>query len=165
MARFSGVSKHWDVKLFEQAMHSFTKRHRACRLYILGEGGTDHRRSWSVMPRQTLAGVVVNALRMGRRFDGSTNSTRACHSQSGPRDLQRHTAMPTIMRWLNKRTMARVKRGLSDRRHNPIVCPTLARPECRNSSPRPRGSRPLPYTRMNKPRRAAPARPRTTLSS
>jgi hypothetical protein len=23
------VSKHWGVKLFEQAMHSFTKRHRA----------------------------------------------------------------------------------------------------------------------------------------
>ena len=42
--------------------------------------------------------------------------------------------MPTIMRWLKERTMARVKRGLSDRRHNPIVCPTLARLECRNSS-------------------------------
>lgn len=28
--RFSQeVSKHWDVKLFEQAMHSFTQRHRA----------------------------------------------------------------------------------------------------------------------------------------
>jgi hypothetical protein len=28
--RFSQeVSKHWDAKLFEQAMHSFTKRHRA----------------------------------------------------------------------------------------------------------------------------------------
>ena len=54
--------------------------------------------------------------------------------------------MPTIMRWLNERTMARVKRGLSDRRHNPIVCPTLARPECRNSSAQRAGPRLRPRT-------------------
>jgi hypothetical protein len=36
-------------------------------------------------------------------------------------------------RRLKARTIAMVERGLGDRRQNPIVCPTLVRPECRNS--------------------------------
>jgi hypothetical protein len=34
--------------------------------------------------------------------------------------------MPTMMRWLKARTIAMAKRGLGDRRQNPIVCPTFA---------------------------------------
>jgi hypothetical protein len=52
----------------------------------------------------------------------------------GLAQFQRHTAMPTMMRWLKARTIAMVKRGLGDRRQNPIVCPTLVRPERTNSS-------------------------------